>query len=150
MEKNKNIVSVWSLLLVVGFFMPWVKVFISFSAYDLVFGDIGELSDNAFRYFAVLVPLAGAYLIYGLNFDGGRFLFSRRLLQTLPLIVLIAFCIAILVKIEGMGALRSSDENLQGLAKFFQFGFWLSIISAFGLALVGTGEKTELITKKDE
>jgi len=40
-QDNKVIVIALSIVLLSGFFMPWVKIFISLSAWDMVFGTAG-------------------------------------------------------------------------------------------------------------
>ena len=128
-KNNKSIIIGVAAVLVAAFFMPWIKIFGSFSAWDIVFGDIGQYVDTPFRYAAALIPIAGILIIYGAAFNNENYPVPKTLLFILPILTLIVLAIVIGDKLGGGGGnMRSSDFD--GIMQIIGIGFWLTLIGS--------------------
>lgn len=126
---NKSVIITLSAILVAAFFMPWVKFFVSLSAWDMLFGEAGRYIDTGFKYIAILIPIAGAIIIYGAAFNNENYPIAKGLLFRLPIITLVILIIAIISKIGDTGGrFRSSD--LENITKIFGIGFWLTLVAS--------------------
>src|SRR5215813_8603964 len=92
---NKSIIITTAIILVAAFFMPWLKYFVNFSAWDMIFGEAGQYIDTGFKYIAFIIPLSGIMIIYGCAFNNENYPISKVLLFRLPILTLITLTIAI-------------------------------------------------------
>lgn len=85
-------VKIWTIilssLLIVGFFLPWIKVFVSVSAWDVIFGDVSKAVDIGSKYFLVLLPLLGIYNIIVVSVPNDSDPTFNKIVRTLPIIIL--------------------------------------------------------------
>ena len=126
---NKSVIITLSAILVAAFFMPWVKFFVSLSGWDMLFGEAGRYIDTGLKYIAILIPIAGAIIIYGAAFNNENYPVAKGLLFRLPIITLVILIIAIVSKIADTGGrFRSSD--LENITKIFGVGFWLTLAAS--------------------
>lgn len=142
---NKSIIITLAAVLVAAFFMPWLKFFVSLSAWDMIFGQVGQYVDTSFKYLALLIPIAGAMIIYGAAFNDENYPITKGFLFRLPILTLIVITIAIAAKIgEGGGRVRSS--GLENLTKVFGIGFWLTLIASIILPFFQSQVSTKKIS----
>jgi hypothetical protein len=128
---NKNLVIALAAILLAAFFMPWLKFFVSVSAWDMVFGNVGDMIDSPVRYLAIIMPVSGLIIIYSAAFNNEKYPISKQLLFALPLITLIIIGIIIIGKIgeSGNGG-EIGNADVGELIKAFGIGFWLTLISS--------------------
>src|ERR1700712_5522006 len=126
---NKGVIITLSAVLVAAFFMPWVKFFVSLSAWDMLFGEAGRYIDIGFKYIAVLIPIAGAIIIFGAAFNNEKYPISKGLLFRLPLITLAVLIIAIIAKIGDTGS-KFRGADLENIIQIFGIGFWLTLVTS--------------------
>lgn len=146
---DKNIIITVAAALVASFFMPWITMFGSINAWDIVFGSAGELLNTSFRYIAVIIPVSGILIIYGAAFNNGDYPVSRQLLFILPILTLIVIAIVIGAKIsDSGGSMRGSD--FENLIKIFGIGFWLTLIGSIILPFLGEETSIKLTTGNNQ
>src|SRR5665213_217327 len=107
-NNSKNAGVALAAIVLAAFFMPWIHVFMSISAWDLVFGSIGQAIDSPIRFLGVVIPLSAILIIYAAGFNKENYPIQKSLLFSLPLITLVAFAIIIISKIGSNG---SADIN---------------------------------------
>lgn len=131
---NKNLCIALAAILLAAFFMPWFKFFVSINAWDMVFGDVGDMIDSPVRYLAVIIPLSALIIIYSAAFNNEKYPIPKQLLFGLPLVALVIIGIVIIGKIGESGnggEIGSSDFG--ELIKALGIGFWLTLISSIVL-----------------
>jgi hypothetical protein len=134
---NKGVIITLSAILVAAFFMPWVKFFVSLSAWDMLFGQAAAYIDTGFKYIGILIPVAGALIIYGAAFNKENYPLSKRFLFLLPVLTLIVIAVAIDAKIrDSGGGIRNSDVD--NIIKIFGIGFWLTLIASVVLPFLNS------------
>lgn len=139
---NKSFVVIVAAVLVAAFFMPWIKFFVGISAWDMIFGDVGKFIDTGFKYLALLIPIAGALIIYGAAFNNENYPLQKRLLFAIPILTLAIIILTLATKISGSGGRRGSDlaEMMEeGLFKVLGIGFWLTLIASIILPTLKSG-----------
>jgi len=142
---NKSVIITLAAVLVAAFFMPWVKFFVSLSAWDMLFGEAGRYIDTGFKYIAILIPIAGAIIIYGAAFNNENYPIAKGLLFRLPLITLVVLIIAIVSKIGDTGGrFRSSD--LENITNIFGIGFWLTLVASIILPFLQSKTATTKVS----
>jgi hypothetical protein len=134
---NKSVIITLSAILVAAFFMPWVKFFVSLSAWDMLFGEAGRYLDTGFKYIAILIPIAGALIIYGAAFNKENYPLSKQFLFLLPILTLIVIAVAIGAKIGDSGG-RMRDSDVENVIKIFGIGFWLTLIASIILPFLNS------------
>lgn len=134
---NKAVIITLAAILVAAFFMPWVKFFVSLSAWDMLFGEAGQYIDTGFKYIAILIPISGAVIVYGEAANNENYPINKGLLFKIPIITFVVLIVAIVSKInDGGGRLRSSD--LENITKVFGIGFWLTLIASVILPFISS------------
>lgn len=130
MQSNtKGIVVTIAAILVIAFFLPWITLFIGISAWDIVFGGIGQYANTPFKYLSILIPVSGALIVYGAAFNGERYALPKGLLFLLPLLTLIALTLALVIRTnEYTRDMRMSDLNT--ITSVLGIGFWLTVIAS--------------------
>lgn len=116
--------------------MPWIQILVSASAWDMVFGNIGEYIDSPIRFIAGIIPLSAAIIVYSAAFNKENYPISKQLLFVLPLITLVVIFFIIINKI-GATNFRFSDIKFDEFIKIFGIGFWLTLFSSFVLLIMG-------------
>jgi tetratricopeptide (TPR) repeat protein len=130
-DNNKAIIIALCIALLIGFFTPWLRIFINLSAYDMVFGTAGDIINSPLRYIVVTIPILSVIIIYSIAQNEPPS--SKPFLFCLPLLVLIVISILICYKIGG-----DNLNNLNGdIIKVFGIGFWLTLISSIILTIFG-------------
>lgn len=115
--------------------MPWINIFVNLSAWEMVFGNAGELIGSSFRYVAIIIPIAGILIIYGAAFNNENYPIPKQVLFQLPIGTLLIIGIVIGQKLSGgEGRMNSSDFN--NIISFFGIGFWLSLVSSLLLSIL--------------
>ncbi|MEO6851920.1 MAG: hypothetical protein ABI166_14860, partial [Mucilaginibacter sp.] len=143
-DNTKNASLVFAAILVAAFFMPWITLFMSVSAWDIVFGNLSQIIDSPIRYLAVIIPIVGIIIIYSAGFNKNHYPIQKSILFCLPIITL--FIIAVII-INKIGA--SNAQNFNGdIIKIFGLGFWLTLISSIILTILGlnTQQQTNSLT----
>ena len=129
---NKGIIITVAIILILAFFMPWINVFANLSAYDIVFGRMGEFINTSFRYIVVLIPISGILIIYASAFNNENYIISKSVLFGVPLTTLIVIGIVVAIKAsEDVGGVVSPD--FEKIIKIFGIGFWLTLACAITL-----------------
>lgn len=137
---NKSVIITLAAILVAAFFMPWIKFFVSLSAWDMLFGDAGRYIDTAFKYIALLIPIAGGIIIYGAAFNKENYPVDKKLLFVIPIITIALLIIAIYFKLgDNGGRIRNSD--LKEIFQIFGIGIWLTLISSIILPFLQKKEE---------
>ena len=134
---NKSLRIALAAILLAAFFMPWFKFFVSVNAWDMVFGDVGDMIDSPVRYLAIIIPVSGLIIIYSAAFNNEKYPISKRLLFTLPLITLVIIVIISIGKIgEGGNGGEIGNSDFGELIKALGIGFWLTLISSILLPFI--------------
>ena len=71
--KDKSAIIIVAAVLVGAFFMPWIKAFANINAWDMVFGEVGQMMETPFRFIAVIIPLSGILIIRGAAFNKEKY-----------------------------------------------------------------------------
>ena len=128
-SKKAAIIAVGAVL-VAAFFMPWFDaVFIRLSAWDIVFGDVGQMLKTPVRFIAALIPTAGLLVIYGAAFNSENYPLPKQFLFLLPVLTLLAIAIIIYVETGDYGRLMRNID-FESFIKIFGIGFWLTQIAS--------------------
>jgi len=139
--KTKGIVIVLGIILVLAFFMPWLKIdffaSISLSGWDMVFGDAGKIIENELKYIALLIPVSGILIIMGAGFNNERYILPKEILFLAPFLSIYMISFIILLIFGNGGPLQNSD-----LTRFFGMGVWLTFISSLILLFFIVGGQT--------
>lgn len=135
LKDNKAIIITLAAILLAAFFMPWVKLFVSISAWDIIFGDVARYVDTPVKYLGLLIPVSAAIILYGSAMNDGNYPVVKGFLFSLSLITLVIFGIIIYNKIsDGGGIFRPSGEDV---VKVFNLGFWLTLGASILLCIIG-------------
>ena len=144
-NNNKSLGIALAAILLAAFFMPWFKFFVSINAWEMVFGNVGDMIDSPVRYLAIIIPVSGLIIIYSVAFNNEKYPISKRLLFALPLVTIVIIGIIIIGKIgeSGNGG-EIGNSNFGELIKALGIGFWLTLISSILLPFIS---KKSLIIK---
>lgn len=135
LKENKSLVIALSIILFVGFFMPWIKLFIGISAWDIIFGDVGKYIDTPVKYLGLVIPISGVCIFYGAALNNGNYPVAKSFLFSSSLFTLVIFAIIIYNKISaGGGVVRSNSDEL---IQLFSLGFWLTLVASIFLCIIG-------------
>jgi hypothetical protein len=119
-----------AILLLVGFFTPWVSALIySVSAFDIVFGIAGKEA-GAERFVFLILPLVGIlFLIHAFvkKMDAGLI----NVIKFAPLLLVVIYTVRIIYYINKDGGLRSGDFSQ--MIQMFGIGIWCTLIGAIVL-----------------
>lgn len=139
---KKMIVIIAAVLLVLSFFLPWFKIFVNISAWDILFGGVGGMIDSEFKYLALIIPVSGAIIFFSAAFHEEKYPISKKLLFSLPVFTLIVVGIILAYKITGMSG-SISDSAMKTFFEIMGVGFWLTLICSLGLEILGQNSTTE-------
>jgi len=143
---NKAVIIVVGAILVAVFFIPWITAFVSLSAWDMVFGNAGDMIGSSFRYIAVLIPVAGILIIYGAAFNNENYPLSKSFLFILPILTLLTIGIVIGGELGKGGGRIGSGNDFNEILKVFGIGFWLTVICSVILPFLGQNSSTVAAT----
>ncbi len=133
---NKSIIIIIAVILIAAFFMPWLKYFANLSAWDMVLGEASQYIDTAFKYIALLIPIAGVMIIYAAAFNNENYPISKSILFNLPILTLVIIGIVIGEKVSNNGG-RMNSSDFDNLIQIFGIGFWLTLIASILLPMFG-------------
>ena len=120
---KKNLTILLSVILIVAFFLPFISAGTSFSAFDIVFGKVGGLTQNGrFLFVSLLVPIGAILLLLG-AFTNDSFTKSGIVLW-MPFIGVLY--LVVMLYING-----SSDLTVSELIGWLGYGFWILLVSSF-------------------
>ncbi len=131
-NNNKTKIIIVAAILLAAFFMPWISFFASMSAWDMVFGTLGQAVDSPARFLLLLIPIAGILIIYSEAFNKGRYQIPKSVLYFIPILTLIIMAILVYSKMGGGGS-GMGDSNPEQILKVFGIGFWLTLIGSIVL-----------------
>lgn len=137
-DNSKIATIIIAAALIAAFFMPWITIFINISAWDVVFGNLGEYVDSPARYLAVIIPLSSAIIVYSAAFNDQRYPIPKSFLFALPLITLVIIAAVIIIKINDNGGFRNDSGSFSpDIFKIFDIGFWITLIGSVVLTIIG-------------
>ena len=120
-----------AILLIVGFFAPWVSAMIySFSAFNIVFGEnFGAKSDNS-RFLLLILPVTAiAFIIHSFVRKLDKRLMS--VIKFAPLFLLIGYAVYVIYQINESGSGRAfSNADLSVIFQILGLGVWCTLAGA--------------------
>ncbi len=141
---NKNLIITIGAVLIAAFFMPWIKIFINLSAWDLVIGDASRIIDSSFRFITIVIPVTGLLVIYGAAFNNQNYPIVKPVLFLLPLLTLLVIAILIRTKLESdFGGITGS--YIKQITQIFGIGFWLTLGASIVLPFLKSEPASELL-----
>jgi hypothetical protein len=123
--------TVGVILMLVGFFMPWVQACnVSRSGMDLALSTSQESGGSAANLLLLVTPIVALIVLCLLLSSMGR----ARLLAGLRLILAIASFIPLALFFIGVQMVRNDPKITWGMGALIQFdyGFWVSVLGFFG------------------
>lgn len=118
-----------AILLLVGFFTPWISMFISISAFDIVFGMAGR-DAGAERYVFLIFPIVAIIFlihVFAKKMDAGLV----NVLKFAPFLLVLIYVGRIIYYVNKAGEYRSGDFSQ--LIQMFGIGIWCTLIGAIVL-----------------
>jgi|GEM_PF-5781951 len=126
---NKGFIIAIASLLVVAFFLPWLKFYIELSAWSMVFGETAKYVNSSLKYVALLIPIAAGVIIFNAGFNNETYPIPASVLFRIPLFTILFIFIFVIIKINELGA-RLTVSDINTLTRFLGVGFWLTFIGA--------------------
>ncbi len=141
------LIIIAAFFLIFGFFMPWLTLFTSISAWDIVFGQVGKFIDTSFLYMVLIIPISGILIIYGAAFTNKKYILPSVVLFNLPIATLVIMAIVLLEKLSGSGG-AFNNSVFESIIKYFGAGFWLTLFGSIGLPFMIQNVSKEVINNK--
>lgn len=142
---SKSIIIALASALVAAFFMPWFKIIVSLSAWDMIFGEISKFNESTFKYITILIPVTGLVILYSIVLNNENYLIPKQILFRIPVVTIILIVLSISSKANDFGITFQKSE-FESLVKNFGIGFWLTLVASIilsSLQLYNTIEKTK-------
>jgi hypothetical protein len=136
--KNRMAVSLFAILLLIGFCLPWIGSFAKLNGWDIIFGDrIIRVSTN-YKYILILVPTSGL-IIFLMSLSNKNYNWISEMILWIPIVIIITLVtLVLLLTTKGTGF---SNSIMKFLLKISGIGFWLCLIAALALPLQKTKKK---------
>lgn len=129
---NKNKIIIVAAVLVLAFFMPWLKYFLSLSGWDMVFGSLGSVIDSGLKILVILIPVSAGIILYGAAYNNENYPISKSILFRVPLVTIIITTLVIMTNMDELGA---GFGDFLGL---LSIGYWLTLIGSIVLPYLRT------------
>ena len=128
---RKTLTVIFSVILLVGFFLPFFK-FDSSSGFDIVFKSAGGGGNNEWeKYLWLLIPVPSLLLLIG-ALNNEQYVFGRGFLGILPLLFLIYVAVRRYLNAKQPGG----SVVIEDFIKIFAMGYWICLGASLFLALV--------------
>lgn len=129
---HKNKIIIVAAVLVLAFFMPWLKYFLSLSGWDMVFGSLSSVIDSGLKILVILIPVSAGIILYGAAYNNENYPISKNILFRVPLVTIIITTLVIMTNMDSLGA------GFGDLLSLLSIGYWLTLIGSILLPYLRT------------